>query len=100
MSRTGTLGRLFGHVPEPVVQMHPQDMARRQLGRRPGARHLQARLHRAAGAGQRRVGLSQAFIAMHWGEEYLSGCSSTGERLAGVNALTTSAYCPTRSSPS
>ena len=31
---------------------------------------------------------------MHWGSEYLSGCSSTGERLAGVNALTTSAYCP------
>jgi hypothetical protein len=31
MSRTGTLGRLFGHVAEPVVQMHPQDMARRQL---------------------------------------------------------------------
>ncbi|RZL83411.1 MAG: nitrate reductase, partial [Variovorax sp.] len=31
MSRTGTLGRLFGHVAEPVVQMNPQDMARRQL---------------------------------------------------------------------
>ena len=30
MSRTGTLGRLFGHVPEPAVQMHPQDMARRR----------------------------------------------------------------------
>ncbi len=41
MSRTGTLGRLFGHVAEPSVQMHPQDMARRQLRRRrPGARHL------------------------------------------------------------
>jgi assimilatory nitrate reductase catalytic subunit len=26
MSRTGTLGRLFGHVPEPAIQMHPQDM--------------------------------------------------------------------------
>ncbi len=31
MSRTGTLGRLFGHVAEPTVQMHPQDMARRRL---------------------------------------------------------------------
>jgi assimilatory nitrate reductase catalytic subunit len=29
MSRTGTLGRLFGHVAEPCVQMNPQDMARR-----------------------------------------------------------------------
>jgi assimilatory nitrate reductase catalytic subunit len=31
MSRTGTLGRLFGHVSEPAVQMNAQDMARRQL---------------------------------------------------------------------
>ncbi len=31
---------------------------------------------------------------MHWGEEYLSGCSSTGTPLAGINALTTPAYCP------
>ncbi|MGH6637116.1 MAG: molybdopterin oxidoreductase family protein, partial [Polaromonas sp.] len=26
MSRTGTLGRLFGHVAEPAIQMNPQDM--------------------------------------------------------------------------
>ncbi|MBS0342711.1 MAG: molybdopterin-dependent oxidoreductase, partial [Proteobacteria bacterium] len=31
MSRTGTLGRLFGHVAEPAVQLHPQDMAQRSL---------------------------------------------------------------------
>ena len=31
MSRTGTLGQLFGHVPEPALQMHPQDLLRRQL---------------------------------------------------------------------
>jgi assimilatory nitrate reductase catalytic subunit len=31
MSRTGTLGRLFGHVPEPAVQMHPQDLERLRL---------------------------------------------------------------------
>ena len=31
MSRTGTLGRLFGHVAEPSVQMNAQDMARRLL---------------------------------------------------------------------
>ena len=45
------------------------------------------------------VGLSQAFIAMHWGEEYLSGRSTTGEPLAGVNALTTSAFCPDSKQP-
>ncbi len=38
-------------------------------------------------------------MAMHWGAEYLSGCSSTGEPLAGVNALTTSARCPTSKQP-
>ncbi|MDP2742242.1 MAG: molybdopterin-dependent oxidoreductase, partial [Hydrogenophaga sp.] len=31
MTRTGTLGRLFGHVSEPMVQMHPQDIERRAL---------------------------------------------------------------------
>ena len=45
------------------------------------------------------VAVSQAFIAMHWGEEYLSGVSATGEPLAGVNALTTSAYCPDSKQP-
>lgn len=45
------------------------------------------------------LGLSQAFIAMHWGGEYLGGLSSTGERLAGVNALTTPAFCPDSKQP-
>jgi assimilatory nitrate reductase catalytic subunit len=45
------------------------------------------------------VGMSQAFIAMHWGEEFLSGQSTNGEPLAGVNAITTSAFCPTSKQP-
>ena len=45
------------------------------------------------------VAVSQAFMAMHWGDDYLSGLSSQGERLAGVNALTTSAYCPSSKQP-
>jgi assimilatory nitrate reductase catalytic subunit len=28
MTRTGVIGKLFGHVPEPVVQLNSQDMAR------------------------------------------------------------------------
>lgn len=100
MSRTGTLGRLFGHVAEPSVQMHPQDMARRQLAEGDLV-HVTSRrgsivLPLAAST---EVGLSQAFIAMHWGGEYLSGSSSTGERLAGVNALTTPSYCPDSKQP-
>ena len=100
MTRTGTLGRLFGHVPEPVVQLHPQDMQRRglkegdlvQVSSKRGAIVLPLQASAS-------LGLTQAFIAMHWGPETLSGRSSTGEVLAGVNALTTSAYCPTSKQP-
>ncbi|MBT2334069.1 molybdopterin-dependent oxidoreductase [Variovorax paradoxus] len=100
MSRTGTVGRLFGHVAEPVVQMNAQDMARRLL-KDGDLVHLTSKrgsilLPASASA---EIGLSQAFVAMHWGEEYLSGCSSTGTPLAGINALTTSAYCPTSKQP-
>ena len=100
MSRTGTLGRLFGHVAEPAVQMNPQDMARRLLSEGDLV-HVTSKRGSIVVPVQasNEVGLSQAFIAMHWGEEYLTGCSSTGERLAGVNALTTSAYCPTSKQP-
>ena len=100
MTRTGTLGRLFGHVAEPSVQMNAQDMARRLLKdgdlvyvsskRGTIVVPLQA---------SPEIAVSQAFIAMHWGEEYLSGLSSSGEPLAGVNAITTSAYCPASKQP-
>ena len=100
MSRTGTVGRLFGHVAEPAVQMNAQDMARRQL-QDGDLVHLTSKrgsilLPARASA---EIGLSQAFVAMHWGEEYLSGCSSTGTPLAGINALTSPAYCPTSKQP-
>ena len=36
---------------------------------------------------------------MHWGEEFLSGRARDGERLAGVNALTTPALCPDSKQP-
>jgi assimilatory nitrate reductase catalytic subunit len=100
MSRTGTLGRLFGHVAEPAVQMNAADMARRGLNegelvhvtskRGSIVVPLQASEELACG---------QAFMAMHWGPEFVSGISSTGQPLAGVNALTTSSYCPTSRQP-
>ena len=100
MSRTGTLGRLFGHVAEPRVEMHGQDMARRLLK---DGDLVYVTSKRGAIVvpvmASPEVGLSQAFIAMHWGEEYLSGLSSSSEPLAGVNALTTSAYCPSSKQP-
>ena len=100
MTRTGTLGRLFGHVAEPTVQLHPQDMARRGL-KEGDLVHVTSKRGSIVlpAQGDSSIGLSQAFIAMHWGPEYLSGRSSVGEPLAGVNALTTSAYCPSSKQP-
>ncbi|HRM00741.1 MAG TPA: molybdopterin-dependent oxidoreductase, partial [Acidovorax sp.] len=100
MTRTGTLGRLFGHVAEPSVQLHPQDMERRGL-KDGDLVHVTSKRGSIVvpAQGDATVGLSQAFMAMHWGGEFLGGSSSTGERLAGVNALTTSAFCPTSKQP-
>jgi assimilatory nitrate reductase catalytic subunit len=100
MSRTGTLGRLFGHVPEPSLQIHPQDMARRGL--------VQGELVRVTSRrgsvvvpveATEELSLGQVFMAMHWGSEFLSGQGLQGEVLAGVNGLTTSAHCPTSKQP-
>jgi assimilatory nitrate reductase catalytic subunit len=100
MSRTGLLGRLFGHVSEPVIQMCPQDMQRSGF--------LEGDLLRVS---SRRGSLlvpvqaaeelapTQVFMAMHWGSEVLSGQGLDGLPLAGVNALTNSAYCPTSKQP-
>jgi assimilatory nitrate reductase catalytic subunit len=38
-------------------------------------------------------------MAMHWGGAYLSGRDHQNKPLAGVNALTTSVYCPTSKQP-
>ncbi|WP_372657292.1 molybdopterin-dependent oxidoreductase [Hydrogenophaga sp.] len=100
MTRTGTLGRLFGHVAEPAVQLHPQDMTERGLVDGDLV-HVTSKRGSILVPAQASADIApaQAFIAMHWGAEYLSGCSSVGEPLAGVNALTTSAYCPTSKQP-
>jgi assimilatory nitrate reductase catalytic subunit len=100
MSRTGTLGRLFGHVREPTLQMHPQDMATRRL-KEGDLVHLSSK----RGAivvpleASTDVALSQVYMAMHWGEEFISGRSHTGERLAGVNSITSPAVCPDSKQP-
>ncbi len=100
MSRTGTLGRLFGHVAEPSIEMNAQDMERRQL-KDGDLVHVTGKRGSIVVPVVASASLppQQTFIAMHWGEEFLSGASNTGERLAGVNALTSPAYCPTSKQP-
>ncbi len=100
MSRTGTLGRLFGHVAEPAVQLNARDMQRLALndGDLVHVTSKRGSIVLPAQASDQ-IAPAQAFIAMHWGSEYLSGQSSGGEPLAGVNAITTSAYCPSSKQP-
>ena len=105
LSRTGSIGRLFGHVPEPVVDMNGEDMAR--LGLVDGDLvAITSRRGRVVIPAQRSAAQSpaQVFIAMHWGEEVLSGRAAArdglpGERLAGVNTLTQPRFCPQSKQP-
>ena len=100
MSRTGTLGRLYGHDSDPVVEMNPQDMGRLQLT--PGQR---VRVSSRRGAvvlpvrASDSLARNQLFIAMHWGEEALTGRDSSGRIGTGVNALTSPALCPQSRQP-
>jgi assimilatory nitrate reductase catalytic subunit len=98
-SRTGTLGRLFGHAPEPCVELHPAELARRQiepgdlvrLSSRRGSIVLPA-------AASDSVRIGEVFIAMHWGAEFVSGMSD-GEPNFGVNTLTLEAFDPESRQP-
>jgi assimilatory nitrate reductase catalytic subunit len=92
MTRTGTLGRLFAHAAEPAIELHPSELARRNLkagdllkvASRRGAIMMNA-------AANDDVRPGQAFIAMHWGSEFMRG--------AGVNALTSPACDPSSLQP-
>jgi assimilatory nitrate reductase catalytic subunit len=99
-SRTGTVGRLFGHAPEPVVELHPQDLQRLRLVEGDLV-HLTSRRGSIILPVQasERVATTQAFVAMHWGEEFLSGKTGHQDAATGINALTTRAYCPSSKQP-
>lgn len=84
MSRTGQVAKLYGHAPEPLLDMNSHDMACRGLvdgdlvniagyhGKMVLKAHAVADLH-----------AGQVFLPMHWGGGFISG--------PGVNVLTTSA---------
>ena len=100
MSRTGTLGRLFGHAAEPCIEMHPQELTRRKwaAGDLVRVRSRRGELVLPVQPSDRVVP-AQAFIAMHWGEEFVSGRSAKSELMLGVNALTSPAFCPQSKQP-
>jgi assimilatory nitrate reductase catalytic subunit len=90
-SRTGTLGRLFGHAGQPVIELHPSDLVRLRVQ---SGGLVTVRSRRGSVvlpvAPSESVLPAQAFVAMHWGEELLVG---------GINTLTTAAYCPQSKQP-
>jgi assimilatory nitrate reductase catalytic subunit len=100
MSRTGMVAQLFSHAPEPAVALAQADMGRRLIGNgdlvhvtsRRGSQILPAFASDEMRAGQ-------AFIGMHWGEEYVSGRGHDGDGTFGVNALTMPALDPVSKQP-
>jgi assimilatory nitrate reductase catalytic subunit len=100
MSRTGTLGRLFGHAGEPVIELHAQDMQRLRI-QEGDLLHVSSRrgMVTLPAAASDTLAPAQAFIAMHWGSEVLGGQDGKGRAQAGVNALMPSTFCPTSKQP-
>jgi len=100
MSRTGLLGRLFAHESRPLLRLHPGDMPHRglrdgdvvRLSSRRGELNLIA-------VGDASIAPAQAYVAMHWGEEFVSGRDARGRALRGINAVTQSACCPDSRQP-
>ncbi|MCI3205210.1 MULTISPECIES: nitrate reductase [Pandoraea] len=84
MSRTGRVGQLFEHAPEPALTMHPADAARRslragdfvRLSSRRGERVLLLTVSDDVASGS-------VFVPMHWSGQFLGG--------GGVNDTTTGA---------
>lgn len=95
MSRTGTVAQLFAHAPEPSVLMAAEDMQRRllqdgdlvEVKSRRGAQVLTVQASDDMRSGQ-------AYIPMHWGDEYLGGQDAFG-----VNGLTSPAFDPVSRQP-
>ena len=91
MSRTGTAARLFGHVSEAMLGLHPQEMQR--YGLESGDLvHLHSRRGDLVVPVSSDDGVrpGQAFLPMHWGDRFLKG---------GINVLTQPAFDPLSKQP-
>ena len=104
MSRTGLVAQLYAHAPEPCIEMAAQDMQRRfiqdgdfvEVSNQRGTQILIAKASDQLKAGQ-------SFIAMHWGEEFVSGTlhsdGDISKTLFGVNSLCNPAFDPISKQP-
>lgn len=92
MSRTGSVGRLFSHVEEPLLAMNSADMVRRGLVAGEIVQVISRRgklVLRAEVSDEMRAG--QVFLPMHWGSQFMSGL--------GANALISNAFDPQSKQP-
>jgi assimilatory nitrate reductase catalytic subunit len=95
MTRTGRSAQAFGHETAPQVEMNSHDLARRAMVSGAWARVRTARgsvIVRASASESVRSG--QIYLPMHWGQNFLRGRDNLG-----INALTTSAFCPKSKQP-
>lgn len=104
MSRTGLVAQLYAHAPEPCIEMAAQDMQRRfiqdgdfvEVSNQRGTQILIAKASDQLKAGQ-------SFIAMHWGEEFVSGTlhsdGDISKTMFGVNSLCNPAFDPISKQP-
>jgi assimilatory nitrate reductase catalytic subunit len=91
MSRTGTAARLFGHVSEATLSLHPEELARNGLQAGDLVRLSSRRGNLVVPVcGDEGMGPGHAFLPMHWGERFLKG---------GVNLLTQPAFDPISRQP-
>ncbi len=100
MSRTGTVAQLFAHAAEPVIEMAAQDMERRfikegDLVEVSNGRGVQRFIASASDSLQ----TGQTFVAMHWGEEFVSGETDLNRIGLGVNTLSNPAIDPDSKQP-
>ncbi|AYC32814.1 nitrate reductase [Pseudomonas cavernae] len=92
MSRTGTAARLFGHVEEAALSLHPDELRRRRLqaGELVKVRSRRGSLIVPVQADEA-VRSGQAYLPMHWGNRFLKGL--------GTNVLTLPAFDPLSKQP-
>ncbi len=91
MSRTGTAARLFGHVSEAVLGLHPDELNRHRLqsGDLVSLTSRRGSIVVPVGSDDS-LRAGQAFLPMHWGDRFLKG---------GVNLLTQPAFDPLSKQP-
>ncbi len=95
MTRTGLSARLYAHLPEPALEMHPADLVRRQLAAGDLVRVESKRGNVIVPIVAAETGKPGcAYLPMHWGSATLAGRDS-----AGINAVTSKALCPSSRQP-